>query len=65
MTESERSRGVGAYLLSRSLEEYWAEHPGETLGLDVKADNLPAIRLYRRQGFTPWLVLQTLELSLY
>ncbi len=64
VTESERNRGVGAYLLSCALEDYWERHPGETLGLDVAADNLPAIRLYRRQGFAPWLVLQTLELAL-
>ena len=60
----ERNRGVGSYLLSRSLEEYWQEHPGQPLGLDVDADNVPAIRLYRRQGFAPWLVLQTFELEL-
>jgi hypothetical protein len=30
----------------------------------VNADNVPAIRLYRRQGFAPWLVLQTFELAL-
>ena len=34
------------------------------LGLDVDADNVPAIRLYRRQGFAPWLVLQTFERDL-
>jgi ribosomal protein S18 acetylase RimI-like enzyme len=55
---------VGGYLLSRALQEYWSTHPGETLGLDVAADNVPAIRLYRRQGFAPWLVLQTYELGL-
>jgi ribosomal protein S18 acetylase RimI-like enzyme len=64
VTASERNRGVGAYLLSRSLEEYWSRHPGETLGLDVPADNVAAIRLYRRQGFAPWLVLQAFELAL-
>jgi ribosomal protein S18 acetylase RimI-like enzyme len=64
VTESERKRGVGSYLLSAALEHYWDRHPGETLGLDVAADNIPAIRLYRRQGFAPWLVLQTLELEL-
>ncbi len=64
VTASERSRGVGAYLLSRALEGYWAQHPGETLGLDVAADNVSAIRLYRRQGFAPWLVLQAFELAL-
>jgi [ribosomal protein S18]-alanine N-acetyltransferase len=64
VTESERTRGVGSALLSRSLEHYWSQHPGETLGLDVATDNVAAIRLYRRQGFAPWLVLQTFELVL-
>ena len=64
VTASERNRGVGAYLLSRALEDYWARHPGETLGLEVAADNVAAIRLYRRQGFAPWLVLQAFELTL-
>jgi ribosomal protein S18 acetylase RimI-like enzyme len=60
----ERSRGIGRWLLSRSLQEYWAEHPGETLGLSVEADNLPALRLLRRQGFAPLLVLQSYQLGL-
>ena len=60
----ERSRGVGHYLLSRVLEDYWSQHPGEVLGLSVEADNLPALRLLRRQGFAPWLVLQSYELWL-
>jgi ribosomal protein S18 acetylase RimI-like enzyme len=60
----ERSRGVGNFLLSRVLEEYWAEHPGEVLGLSVEADNVAALRLLRRQGFAPWLVLQPYELWL-
>ena len=64
VTASERKQGIGSYLLSRALADYWQSHPGETLGLDVNADNVPAIRLYRRQGFAPWLILQTLELSL-
>ena len=64
VTEAERGRGIGAYILSRSLELYWADHPGETLGLDVDADNVPAIRMYRHQGFAPWFVYQTLELAL-
>jgi ribosomal protein S18 acetylase RimI-like enzyme len=64
VTESERNRGVGSYLLSRALEDYWERHPGDTLGLDVLTTNVPAIRLYRRQGFAPWLVLQTFELLL-
>lgn len=64
VTEDARNRHVGAYLLSRALEDYWQKHPGEEIGLDVRADNVPAIRLYRRQGFAPWLVLQIFELSL-
>ncbi len=60
----ERSRGVGNFLLSRVLQDYWREHPGEVLGLSVEADNLPALRLLRRQGFAPWLVLQSFELWL-
>lgn len=64
VAETERSRGVAGVLLSRSLEDYWRRHPDETLGLDVDADNVAAIRLYRRQGFAPWLVLQTFQLEL-
>jgi ribosomal protein S18 acetylase RimI-like enzyme len=64
VAENARSRGLGAFLLSCALEDYWEEHPGESLGLSVAADNVPAIRLYRRQGFAPWLVLQTFELTL-
>jgi ribosomal protein S18 acetylase RimI-like enzyme len=64
VAETERNRGVASVLLSRSLEDYWRRHPGETLGLDVAADNVAAIRLYRRHGFAPWLVLQTFELAL-
>jgi ribosomal protein S18 acetylase RimI-like enzyme len=64
VTESERSQGVGAYVLSEALAAYWADYPGETLGLSVEADNLPALRLYRRQGFAPLLVLQAFELPL-
>jgi ribosomal protein S18 acetylase RimI-like enzyme len=64
VAESERGRRIGAHLLSRSLELYWADHPNESLGLDVDADNVPAIRMYRRQGFAPWFVYQNLELAL-
>jgi ribosomal protein S18 acetylase RimI-like enzyme len=60
----ERSRGVGRFLLSRVLQEYWTEHPGEVVGMSVEADNTPALRLLRRQGFAPWLVLQSYELWL-
>lgn len=64
VVEQERSRGVGHFLLSRVLEDYWTRHPGEMLGLSVEADNMPALRLLRRQGFAPWLVLQSYELWL-
>ena len=64
VTGDARRRGIAATLLSRSLEDYWRRHPDQTLGLDVDADNAAAIRLYRRQGFAPWLVLQTFELAL-
>jgi ribosomal protein S18 acetylase RimI-like enzyme len=61
---TERSRGVGGFVLSRALSDYWASHPGQTVGLSVEADNLPSLRLLRRQGFAPWLVLQSYELHL-
>lgn len=64
VTECERGRGVGSYLLSQALEDYWRRHPDEPLGLSVSADNIPAIRLYRRLGFMPWLVLQPFQLVL-
>lgn len=64
VTESERSHGVGSYVLSRSVQDYWQDHPGEVLGLSVRADNLPALRLYRRQGFAPLLVVESFELPL-
>ena len=46
----------------RARDQY--RHPGETLGLSVRADNLPALRLYRHQGFAPLLVLQAFQLPL-
>lgn len=64
VVESERSRGVARFVLSRALSDYWETHPGETIGLSVDADNVPALRLLRRQGFAPLLVLQSYELSL-
>ena len=64
VTSSERDQGVGSYLLSRALGDYWRRHPDEPLGLSVSADNIPAIRLYRRLGFMPWLVLQPFQLVL-
>jgi ribosomal protein S18 acetylase RimI-like enzyme len=64
VVEEERERGVGNFLLSRVLEAYWAEHPDEVVGLSVEADNVAALKLLRRQGFAPWLVLQPYELWL-
>jgi ribosomal-protein-alanine N-acetyltransferase len=64
VTESERSHGVGSYILSRALADYWEGRPGDALGLSVRADNLPALRLYRRQGFAPLLVVDSFELPL-
>jgi ribosomal protein S18 acetylase RimI-like enzyme len=64
VTADARGRGVGGYLLSRALEAHWSEHPGEALGLATGADNTPAIRLYRGQGFRPTLLLQPYELAL-
>lgn len=62
--QSERARGLGGFLLSRALDDYWATHPDETVGLSVDADNLPALRLLRRAGFAPWLVLQSYQIRL-
>jgi ribosomal protein S18 acetylase RimI-like enzyme len=64
VAEAERSQGVGGYVLARALVDYWEHHPGEALGLSVRADNLPALRLYRRQGFVPLLVVESLQLPL-
>lgn len=64
VTAPERGRGVGGYLLSQALKDYWREHASHALGLHVEAGNLPAIRLYKRLGFTPVLVLQPYELPL-
>jgi ribosomal protein S18 acetylase RimI-like enzyme len=62
--EGERSHGVGGSMLSSALEDYWRGHPGDVLGLSVRADNLPALRLYRRQGFAPLLTVESFELPL-
>jgi ribosomal protein S18 acetylase RimI-like enzyme len=64
VAEDDRGRGLGQYLFSVALEDYWREHPGETLGLAVETDNLPSLRMLRRQGFAPWLMLQPYELPL-
>lgn len=64
VTASARARGIGGYVLSQVLEDYWKEHPGETLRLTAPVENVPASRIYRHQGFLPWLLLQTFELDL-
>jgi ribosomal protein S18 acetylase RimI-like enzyme len=64
VTEGERSQGVGSYIFSWALVDYWEKHSDESLGLSVRADNLPALRLYRRQGFAPLLVVESFELPL-
>jgi ribosomal protein S18 acetylase RimI-like enzyme len=64
VSEVERGRGIGATVIARVLADYWQEHPGEQLRLSVKTDNLPAIRLYRRLGFAPELVLEAFDLAL-
>jgi ribosomal protein S18 acetylase RimI-like enzyme len=64
VAEGERSQGIGGYVLSEALTAHWKTHPGGALGLSVQADNVPALRLYRRQGFAPLLVLQAFELPL-
>jgi mycothiol synthase len=60
----ERGRGVGGYLFSRTVEEYWHHHPEGELHLSVVPYDTPSIRLYRRLGFAPWLVLQSFEREL-
>ncbi len=64
VTASARARGVGGYVLSEVVEDYWREHPGQALRLAAPVENVAASRLYRRQGFVPWLVLQRFALPL-
>jgi ribosomal protein S18 acetylase RimI-like enzyme len=64
VTEGARARGLGGFVLSQSLQEYWHEHPSDELRLTVPVENVPASRIYRHQGFLPWLVLQPFELVL-
>ena len=51
VAEDSRGLGVGGYLFSRALDDYWREHPDQELRLTVIPYNTPAIRLYRRTGF--------------
>jgi GNAT superfamily N-acetyltransferase len=64
VAEEARGLGVGGYLFSFAVEEYWREHPDTELRLTLIPYNTPAIRIYRRLGFAPWLLLQTFELEL-
>lgn len=64
VAEEARGLGVGGFLFSTAVEGWWQERPESELRLSVKPDNTPAIRLYRRLGFAPWLVLQSFELEL-
>lgn len=64
VTAAARARGIGGYVLSEALEEYWRFHPGTSLRLTAPATNVAASRIYRRQGLVPWLLLQPFELSL-
>ena len=52
-----RRRGLGATVLSAALSGWWADHPGETLGLSVRADSLAVLTQYHRLGFEPRLVV--------
>jgi ribosomal protein S18 acetylase RimI-like enzyme len=64
VAEEARGLGVGGYLFSSAVEDWWNERPDSELRLSIKPDNTPAIRVYRRLGFAPWLVLQSFELRL-
>jgi hypothetical protein len=64
VTAEARERGIGGFVLSEVLEAYWREHPGEVLRLTAPVENVPASRIYRHQGFLPWLLLQPFELVL-
>ena len=61
VTPRERGNGLGELLIQRALETHWNEHPGRELRLTVEVDNVPAIRLYRRLGFAPWLILDVFD----
>ena len=64
VTIEERGSGLGELLIQRALETHWARHRGRELRLTVEVDNVPAIRLYRRLGFAPWLVLDVFDREL-
>lgn len=64
VTPAARGSGVGELLIQRALETHWRARPGRQLRLTVEMDNVPAIRLYRRLGFAPWLILDVFDLEL-
>jgi ribosomal protein S18 acetylase RimI-like enzyme len=64
VAEEAQGLGVGGYLFSQAIESWWRERPESELRLSVKPYNTPAIRIYRRLGFAPWIVLQSFELAL-
>jgi ribosomal-protein-alanine N-acetyltransferase len=47
-----RRKGVGKYLLAKSLE-YIRHRGGRAVSLEVRASNIPAQNLYRQMGFHP------------
>ena len=49
VSEPLRRRGIGSAL----LEAFLAAHASKACFLEVRQDNVPAIALYRRLGFTP------------
>ena len=53
VAEEARGLGVGGFLFSTAVEDWWQERPESELRLSIKPDNMPAIRLYRRLGFEP------------
>jgi GNAT superfamily N-acetyltransferase len=64
VTADARQRGIGGFVLSEALEAFWRDYPGLALRLTVPVENVPASRMYRHQGFLPWLALQPFELEL-
>lgn len=64
VTPGTRGRGIGELLIQRALETHWEAHPGRELRLTVEIDNVPAIRLYRRLGFAPWLIVDVFDREL-
>jgi ribosomal protein S18 acetylase RimI-like enzyme len=64
VTAEARTRGIGGFVLSEALQAYLRDYPGHTLRLRAPIENVPGSRLYRHQGFVPWLMLQPFGLVL-